>query len=169
MYQLLKLFYDICLLKKGPQYIPASNGLFRVLLIISIFVDFLVLILSTDLFSAILQTLVEITLTLGLTWVILYTAKKQFRFQQTVCAFMATDILISLLALPAIAILVNDGAGITFIVIILLMVWHWVVTGHILTHALEQPFSFGLGVAFLYIFISIQIMGLLFPEVILTE
>ncbi len=169
MYQLLKLFYDICLLKKGPQDIPASNWLFRVVLIVCIFVDFLVLILSTDLFSAILQTFVEIVLTLGLTWVILYTVKKQFRFEQTVCALMATDILISLLALPAIAILVNGGAGSIFIVIILLMIWHWVVSGHIFTHALEQSFGFGLGVAFLYIFISIQIMGMLFPEIILTE
>jgi len=169
MYQLLKLFYGICLLKKGPQDIPASDWLFRVLLIVSIFVDFLVLILNTDLFSSIVQTFVEIALTLGLTWVILYIAKKQFRFQQTVCALMATDILISLLALPAIAILVNGGAGSTFIVIILLMVWHWVVSGHIFTHALEQPFSFGLGIAFLYIFLSIQVMGILFPEVILAE
>ncbi|MCF6203569.1 MAG: hypothetical protein L3J59_07860 [Methylococcaceae bacterium] len=169
MYQLLKLFYDICLLKKGPQDIPVSNWLFQVILIVSIFVDFLVLILSTDLFSAILQTLVEITLTLGLTWVILYTAKKRFRFQQTVCAFMATDILISLLALPAIAMLVNDGSGSIFFVIILLMVWHWIVSGHIFSHALGQPFSFGLGVAFLYIFISMQVMGVLFPEVILAE
>ena len=32
--------------------------------------------------------------------------------------------------------------------------------------ALEQPFTFGLGVAFLYILVSYQVMALLFPEIL---
>lgn len=167
MNQLLKLFIDICLLKKGPQDIPVSNWLFRLLIIICTFVDGIILVLSRHDLNAILQAMVEVILILGLTWVILNVAKKQARFQQTVSALLATDILISLLALPI--MLINNGSGFVFLIIILLMIWHWVVSGHIFSHALGKPFTFGLGIAFLYILVSIQVMGVLFPEVILTE
>ena len=50
-----------------------------------------------------------------------------------------------------------------------LMVWHWAVTGHIIRHALEKTLLFSLGLAFLYILGSYQVMALLFPEVSGTE
>jgi len=43
--------------------------------------------------------------------------------------------------------------------------WHWAVTGHIIRNALEQDLSFSLGLAFLYLLGSYQVMALLFPEV----
>ena len=79
---------------------------------------------------------------------------------------MATDALISFFALPAMATLVGQGTGLAFIAIILLMIWHWAVSGHIFSKALEQPFTFGLGVAFLYILVSYQVMAFLFPEIL---
>lgn len=169
MYQLLKLFFDICRLKKGPEDIPASDWLFRMLIFVCALVDFLILILSFNVFSAVLQTFVEIGLILGLTWVILYVAKRQDRYQQTVGALLATDALISFMAFPAIALLLNDETGLISFIISLLIIWHWVVSGHIFSRALEQPFTFGLGVSFLYILVSMQVMALLFPVIIMVE
>jgi len=169
MYQILKLFFDICLLKKGPQDFPASEWLFRLLIFVCALVDFSILMLSFDVFSAVIQTFVEIILILGLTWIILYVAKRRGRYQQTVGALLATDALISFMAFPAIALLLNDEAGLISFVITLLIIWHWVVSGHIFSHALEQPFTFGLGVAFLYILVSMQVMAMLFPVIIMVE
>lgn len=169
MYELLKLCFDICLFKKGPEDIPYSRALLGLLIPVYAVISFLILILSSDMLSAILQVAVEVLLILGLTHIILFIAKKPARYQQTACALMATDALISLFALPAMATLVVQGTGLAFITVVVLMIWHWVISGHIFSHALEKPFTFGLGVAFLYILVSYQVMALLFPEILIVE
>ena len=168
MYELLKLFFKICLFKKGPQDIPASSWLLRLLIVAYALVNFLLLKLSSDSYSAFLQVLVEILLILGSSWVILFIARKPARYQQMTSALIATDAVISFFALPAMATMMGQGSALALIVIILLMLWHWLISGHIFSNALEQPFTFGLGVAFLYILVSYQVMGLLFPELLVV-
>ncbi len=165
----LKLFFDICLFKKGPQDIPASSGLLILLIPIYAGINFLILILSADAVNAISQVLVEIILTIASCKVILYIAKSPERFVQTASALIATDTLISFFALPAMATLIGQGTALAFFSVVALMLWHWAVSGHIFSNALNQPFTFGLGVAFLYILVSYQVMALLFPEIIITE
>jgi len=169
MYQLLVLFFDICLFKKGPQDIPASSGLLFLLIPAYAGISFLILVLSTDAVNAILQVLIEIAFVLGSSKIILYFAKKPERFIQTVCALIATDTLISIFALPVMAALIGQGSALAFFSLVTLMLWHWTVSGHIFSNALSQPFTFGLGIAFLYILVSYQVMALLFPEIIITE
>jgi len=166
MYPLLKLFFDICLLQKGPQDIPTSPGLLALLIPTYAGISFLILILSTDPATAILQVFAEIFLVLTSCKIILYLAKKNERYQQSASALLATDSLISLAALPAMASLIGQGSALAFFSVVALMLWHWIVSGHIYSHALDQPFTFGLGVAFLYILVSYQLMALLFPEII---
>jgi len=169
MYAFLKLFFGICLLKKGPQDIPVSSCLLFLLIPIYAIISFLILALSTDTFNALVQIFVEILLVLGFSKVILYFARKPERYLQTTCALMATDTLISLFAFPAMVSLVGQNSALAFFSIMLLMFWHWIVSGHIFSHAVEQPLTFGLGVAFLYILVSYQVMGFLFPELIIAE
>ncbi len=169
MYELIKLFFDICLFKKGPQDMPDSNGLLFLLIPIYAGVSFLILILSIDAIHAVLQIFVEIALVLGSTKVILYLASKTSRYQQTASALIATDTIISFFAIPVMATLIGQGSGLALIAIMLLMLWHWLVSGAIFSQALEQPFAFGLGVALLYILVAYQVMGLLFPEIIIVE
>jgi len=166
MYSLIKLFFDICLLRKGPQDIPASSALLTLLIPIYAGISFLILILSSAAINAILQVFVELFLVLASCKVILSLAKKTERYQQTASALLATDSLISLFALPAMAALIGQGSALAFFSVVSLMLWHWIISGHIFSHALEQPFSFGLGVAFLYILVSYQLMALIFPELI---
>jgi len=169
MYEFLKLFFDICLFKKGPQDIPVSNSLLYILIPIYAGISFLILILSADVVNSILQIIVEIALILGATKVILFIANKPYRFQQTASALIATDTIINFFAVPVMGSLVGQGSGLAFISIVFLMIWHGAISGYIFSQALEQPFTFGLGVAFLYILVSYQVMALLFPEIIIAE
>lgn len=169
MYGLFSLIFGICIFKKGPQDIPASRLLIQLLIPVYAVISFLILILNTDWFTAMLQVFVEIVLGLGLCWAILLIGNRSTRYQQTVCALIATDAFISFLALPSMTTLVVQSGGIAFTFIVLLMIWHWLVSGHIFSHALNQPIFFGLGVSFMYLLTSYQIMGTLFPELILTE
>ncbi len=169
MYELLSLIFGICIFKKGPQDIPASNVLIRLLIPVYAVISFLMLLLNTNWYSAILQVGVEIALILGLSWAILLIGNQSARYQQTVCALMATEALISFIALPSMATLIGQGAGLAYIAIVLLMVWHWAVSGHIFSHALGRPLVFGLAVSFMYILTSFQVMETLFPVAILME
>lgn len=165
MYQLIVLFFEIAILRKGPQDVPAAPWLLRLLLPAYVVVNVLILLLNGDLSTALLQISVDFVLLAGFSWPLLYFAGKPARFRQTLCALIGTDTLISFFAIPAVASLSSQATDLAYIAMLLLMVWHWLVSGHIFRHALDKPLFFGLGLALLYILISSQVMALLFPVV----
>jgi hypothetical protein len=163
MYQLIVLFFEIAILRKGPQDVPPSPWLLKLLLPAYVTVNVLVLLLNGDLSTALLQITVDFLLTVGFSWPLLHFAGKPARFRQTLCALIGTDTLISFFAIPAVASLSSQATDLAYIAMLVLMVWHWLVSGHIFRHALDKPLFFGLGLALLYILISSQVMALLFP------
>lgn len=164
MFELIKLLFDICLFKKGPQDLPFSVGLSWVLVAADVSVSFLMLSIRTDWLNSALQAIVGVLLIIGFSWLILYVARKRERFNQTTIALLGTDAMISFFALPGMAsMMIGTGALLAFLITIALMIWHWAVTGHIIRNALEQTWSFSLGIAFLYILASYQVMALLNP------
>lgn len=166
MFDILKLLFDICLFKKGPQDLPYSLWLLRILIIVYAGIRVLMLNIHFDWLDAILQVTVEIFLAIGFSWIILYVTHKLQRCYQVMSAIFGTDAVISFLALPTMASMeTGQGGLLVFLVMLGLIIWHWAVTGHIIRHALEQNLSFSLGLAFLYLLGSYQAMALLFPEV----
>lgn len=166
MFEIIKLLFDICLFKKGPQDLPYSVWLLRVLAAADVIVSFLMVSLGTKWLDSLKQALVSVLLIVVFSWVLLYLARKRGRFYQTTSALLGSDAVISFFALPAMgSMMIGQGSLLAFIVTIGLMIWHWAVTGHIIRNALGQTLVFSLGLAFLYIFGSYQAMALLFPEV----
>ncbi len=163
MIKLFTLFLEICAFKKGPQDVPAAKALLQLMTLLYMAISFLVLILNIDATTALMQALVETMLVLGFPWLLLSLAKKPARYLQTVTALLGCDILISLCALPALSSLSVQPTPLGFAAVIMLMIWNWLVTGHIFKQALSQPFLFGIGVALLYFLLSYQVIGLLFP------
>jgi len=162
MYELLKLTFDICLFKRGPQDMPASYTLMKLLMVAYVVTSILILYLSVNLLDAVLQALVEVVLIVSLSWLILFFSGRPTRFLQTTNALISTDALISLFALPAMATLVSQQSGLAFFSMIALMLWHGGVCAHIFCHALEKPFSFALAIALLYILTSYIVIDTLF-------
>ena len=166
MFEIIKLLFDICLFKKCPQDLPPSLWLLRALIIVDVIVSFFMLSIRTDWFASLLQASVSALLIVGFSWLMLYIGRKPERFYQTTIGLLGIDALISFIALPGMAsMMIGRGALLAFILTIALMIWHWAVTGHIIRNALEQTLTFSLGLAFLYILGSYQVMALLFPEV----
>jgi hypothetical protein len=166
MFEVIKLLFDICLFKQGPQDLPPSVWFWRVLVVVDVAVSFLMLSIHANWLNALLQAIASALLAVGFSWLILYVARKPERFAQTTGALLGTDAVISFFALPAMAsMVIGTGALLAFIVTLTLMIWHWAVTGHIIRNALGQTWTFSLGLAFLYILGSYQVMALLFPEV----
>ncbi len=165
MYQIIVLFFEIAILRKGPQDVPASPWMLRLISPIYVAVNLLVLLLNSDLSTALLQIVVDVLLLAGFSWPLLYFAGKPSRFRQTFCTLLGTDALISFFAIPAVASLNSQANELAFFAMLVLMVWHWLVSGHIFRHALDRPLFFGLGLALLYILISSRVMALLFPVI----
>ena len=166
MYAYLNLLFNICLFRKGPQDIPHSQQVLRLTVLAYAVTGYLLIQVSTDTLNALLQAAVEIILITGFAGLMLSLANKISRLVQTICALLGTDALISICAMPIIATLNLDSNNIlAFFAMLALMIWHWLVTTHIIRHALDKSFSFALGIAFLYIFSASQIIGLLFPAI----
>lgn len=167
MFEIIKLLFDICLFKKGPQDLPPSVWLLRFLAIVDVIVTFLMLSIHTDWLGSLLQAIVSAVLVVAFSWLMLYLVRKRERFNQTTGAFLGADALISFFALPGMAsMMIGKGTLLAFVITIALMIWHWAVTGHIIRNALGQTLAFGLGLAFLYILGTYQAMALLFPEMV---
>lgn len=166
VFEVITLLFDICLFKKGPQDLPYSVWLLRLLVLADVVVSFLMVSIHAGWLNSLLQAIVSAVLILGFSWLMLYVARKPERFYQTSSAMLGTDALISFFALPAIASMaIGSGTLLVFAVTVVLMVWHWAVIGHIFRNALGQTWTFSLGLAFLYILGSYQAIALLFPEV----
>lgn len=165
MQQLFLLFFDIGMLRKGPQDVPAAPWLLKLLVPVYFAINVLVLLIDGNWSSALPQTLLDFLLLTGFTWPLLYFSGRRARFPQTLGALLGTDCLISLCAIPALASLSTEPTQLGYIAMLMLMIWHWLVTGHILRHALDKSLAFGLGLAFLFVLISSQVMLLLFPVV----
>jgi len=163
MYNHLVLIFKIFIFKKNPEDIPYSINIFRVSLIGYAIISFALLQSSSNELNALIQVLVEIIIILSFSFLALTLSNLRERFIQTSCALLGTDILASLFAMPAFATLtLNNNSALAIMTIFGLIIWHYLVTAHIIRHALSQSISFALGIAFLYIFSAYQIIGVLF-------
>lgn len=171
MFELLKLFFDIALLKKSPALIPTSLTLECLVVFIYLLINFLMHFMSTPWSQVLLQVSVNLVLIALVCKLALFWAKKPIRYRQTFTALIGVDALISLCAFPALATLGSpmlEGSVISllaFFVFVILIIWHWLATGHIFHHALSESFIFGLGVALLYLMLSYQLHDLLFADI----
>ena len=62
MFDIIKLLFDICLFKKGPQDLPYSLWLLRILLVVYVSVRILMLSIHFDWLNVLLQVIVDIFL-----------------------------------------------------------------------------------------------------------
>lgn len=160
---LIKLFFDICLFKKGPQDLPASRLLLGLTMLAYLLVGVVLLGLESNWGDAVIQALVEVGMLLGFLFVTLKVAGLMHRFMQTTIAMLGTDALISSCAVPLLTwMLTSPQAKGVYLFLLMLMLWHMAVVAHILRHALSRSLAVGLGLAIVYIVASYQVMLLLF-------
>lgn len=164
MYDWVMLFFDICRLQKGPQDVPYSNVLLLTTIIAYAVMGFLMLYIESGWYNAVLQVAAGALSLLVFAKILLAVARKSERFVQTSIALFGTDALISFFALPIMAGMRTGRVSLlAFASLLGLMIWHWLIIAHIVRNALSDSFSFGLGIAFLYIMASYWIMTQLFP------
>lgn len=165
---LLDLFLAICVLRKGPQDVPASEVLLRLCLAVYVAIGVVVGLMELSVPAALAHAGLELALMLGITWALLWMRGLGERFQQTVTAMAGSGVVLGVLALPVIGWLLHahrhdTDASVPSLLYLALLVWRVVVIGHILRHALAVQPLLGNALAVGYLVVTVVIMGWLFP------
>ncbi|MBK1702372.1 hypothetical protein [Thiococcus pfennigii] len=168
MQALIQFFFELCLLRRAPQDLPASDWLFRLVLAASFLVGVLAaLIAGLPLALGVLQSLAQLALLLTVLYFGLGWLRRPGRFLQAATALLGTGTLLSLLALVPIGLLPLEPSGgdgtLAALLLLALFAWSIVVSGHILRHTLGVTLGQGAAIAILYELASLVLLGGLFP------
>lgn len=165
---MLRKLLEICLLRAGPQDLPAAPQFLALALIGYFLVDVLISRLSFTLGPALAVSLLDVLLLAAFAQIVLRIVAKPERFNQTLAALAGTGQLLGLLALPLIHGLTTaqaagePAAGLAFGWLAVL-IWSLLVLGHILRHALSVSLMTGVGIGVLYSLLSVMIVRAVFP------
>ncbi|MCU7843778.1 MAG: hypothetical protein KZQ93_08040 [Candidatus Thiodiazotropha sp. (ex Monitilora ramsayi)] len=164
MKQLITAAIELCLLRLGPQDLPASQSLLLVSLVLNFIIGMLMVVgLQADLGKAFLETLFQILLMLGTLYLALKISKRLSRFNQSASALMLSGLLLGLMALPLVLWNQRSQSTESGLLILVLLFWSIVVLGHILRHTFEMPFNIGIAAAMIYTLLSWNLTALVFP------
>lgn len=143
MLRLLNLFVDICLLRAGPQDLPASRFLLWLTGVASLITGTLVIIEGLGgVGRALLAQLLDLVLLLVLLRAALTATARGGRFLQTASALFGTGTFINMVTMPLQLTMGDEPlsspfGGLAAVLYLLMIVWALLVMGHILRHAFE--------------------------------
>ena len=169
MLQLIRAWFELCLLRRTPQELPASGYLLGVSLCCYVLVSVLVSSQSYTFNKALLLAGVDLGLLVIFVWSLLYLQSKTARISQTLSALAGSGSLMGLFALP---LMLAIGPGTVAEPVpaplvslwLLLLLWNLFVMAHIIRHALSSSFAIGFGISLLYALLSMQVITTLFPQ-----
>jgi len=163
MLLIIKLFWDICLLRANAEDIPAS----RVLTIFTVFIYFMMslgitlIMVDNKLAKAMLTVIVGLIMMIGFALAGLWVRSFMNRSMQTVTALAGSGIIFNLISWPLILLSSRYPAEqlmFSRYLLLLLLFWNIAVIGHILRNALSIPFWAGVGISILYVFTYLRVI-----------
>jgi hypothetical protein len=161
---LINAAVEICLLRRGPQDLPASTYLLWFATLLNLLAGVLMLLDDQlDLGQAVVQSLFELLLMLGVLYGVLRLKGWVYRFNQTAIALMLSSFLLGLLALPLIAWVRQNQSAEAGILLLVLFTWGIVVFGHILRHTFEFSINVGIAAALIYTLFVWNLLAFVFP------
>jgi len=168
MNELTRAIFDIALIRRGPEDLPASPFLLKLSLLAYVCLSAVGAAFYTDGVGELLSQIgLDIALVCGFFGILLLIHRKGGRFQQTMTAVFGTGTLLYLFRLPLDVWLrtLPEGASATLpaICILLLAIWSVIITGHILQRAIEIPFIGGIVLGIAFFVMNVFVYATLFP------
>jgi len=157
---------DICLLRAGPQDVPAAPVILTLAVGAYLFLGLAVGLSAHPPPQALILTVADIALLSALLYLLLRWRGLLARFAQSLTALAGTGALLSLASWPILLWLqalhaAGEAIGGPSLLLLALVIWSVVVAGHILRHALNVPLVMGLLWSLLYLLISWNLSALL--------
>jgi hypothetical protein len=170
LFVLWSAFFDICRLRLGPQDLPYSNVFLGLTLFLYTVINVALSLMQESVVKeAVLSSLADTGLLVVLTSSLLYFAQYSARITQTLTALAGTNSLLAILVIPVVFWLKhikgNEGdISLPALLLLGLIVWNFVISAHILRHALAVPFFVGFFLTVVIFFLSVSILSQLFPS-----
>ena len=165
MHALITLFVDLCLLRAKPQDLPSSKFLMLLCIGCYLLLGFALSIQEQGFSMAALTAMTDTGLLVGLIYLGLSIKNSLPRSLQTITALTGTGALFEFVSWPLVSFLQtlgeSEGSSL-WMILLALVLWNVTVIGNILRHAIEVPLWVGISIALLYIYISLQVMAVLF-------
>jgi len=152
MHALLTLwsaFFDLCRLRITPQELPDSKFLLKFTLVFYTLISGAISLIHSSLPEALLSSLLDTALLVLLISSLLYFAHYSARINQTLTALAGANCVLGILLFLPVYWLkfyqsdAGEAGGLAILLLLGLMVWNFVISAHILRHALEVPFFIG--------------------------
>lgn len=165
---IIRAFFNICLLKIGPQDLPKSNVFMMLTLIAYIIINTISELLSYHIAQSFLLALIHVGILVFLISSLLYINQYPQRITQTITALVGADILLNLLALPIGFWLIQAeqygfDMGLPSILLLFLSAWTVTIYAHILSNALDVHFFVAIIIVFIYVMVTFSILTRFFP------
>jgi hypothetical protein len=162
-------FWEICLLRVGPERIPYSPVLLVILLLLAYLVDTArinLLLPELPVSTSLWVLLIHTMLMLLVTGLLLGLFGYKSRVVQTLTALTGTGIILSLLILPFDFITSMNPKSFTMasLFTFFFQIWSLVIVGHILSSALSVPRLTGVIIAIGYFILGLAAFRYLLPS-----
>ena len=164
MLELLKAFVAIALRRAGPDILPDSRFLLAVVLVAYLLLQLPVALLVFGPGGDALRTvLYDAALLMVCLWALLWLTGYARRYRQTLTALLGTSALLSAVSVPfnlwrESPLVEVSGTALPSAVILAIVLWSFVIDGHIVARALSRPFAVGLMVAIAYFFVHTTLL-----------
>ena len=165
---LIHPFVRICLLRMKPQDLPSSSMLLALALLAHTVMSVILAAVDLRFGQALAAGAVDTALLSGFIVALLKLQKLPERTVQTLTALAGAGAVIGFVAYP-LSLWLHDAHGADTaspalgLALLLVLGWSLTVSAHILRHALSAPFYLGLLVSIAFYWISLKILGSLFP------
>ena len=169
MSELLKRIFNICLLTRGPQDLPYSVLLMRLMLLIYFVTGLASLLTTVSSNVAVLVMLVDVGILLLFSWLCLRAFRMSSRFVQMMTALTGVGSLFHLLSVPLLAqIKIASASGqvageLSFLLLFLIS-WNLAVIAHIFREAFGVRLLAAFVLTLAYKVIEVSVSQILFPE-----
>jgi hypothetical protein len=165
--RLTEFFLELCLLRRAPQDLPASSALLGVTLAADLLAGMLFgMLAGLSPGLGLAQGLTGIVLMLALLYGALYLVEHTSRFLQSATALLGTSALLELIASLPLGLLppAEDGkaSGGVALLLLALVAWSVMITGHILRHTFDLRLVQGVGIAVIYSIFSDTLLSGIF-------
>jgi len=164
---LINFFVELCLLRRAPQDLPASQSLFGLLVVVNLILGLLAgLTVDGGFGRSLLQSVADVVLTLGVFYAGFKLIGREARFAQTATALLGSGAVLGVLGLLPLTMLSGGeesaGSAIAGLLFLGLLIWNLVVMGHILRHALEMTLGQAMVIAVGFYLFAYTLLGGLF-------
>jgi len=164
--KLIKAFWEMCLLRRGPQDVPPSQVITGAALLVYALFSFFGVVVRLPANSAFLFALIDVGLLVAFTLGALWIRFLSVRWQQTLAAMAGTGAILEAVALPVFywqsQVADSQLEALPVFVLWLLMIWNLAVVANIMRHSLNVPMLISGVFSLLYIYLSLRVLGTIF-------